>query len=763
MAAINGVLLCLAYCTGLFVVSLLIQHLGLEPLWGSFVGGLSLLAWSILAAVWLPRRWPTGPRSLLYLLAGLLSLLAAFNYCWQWPVPAANDISRLLSADPTAEQLVWGTVQDMPTKTRSDRGRFWLKVNQVRQIDAQGQPLGPPQAVVGKLYVTSAWERAKALYPGQALELSGRLYAPSPAKNPNSFDFKAYLASQNSFAGFAASRLSPQTRTSPPRWRLWQLRRRIATAQLNGLGTPAGPLVSAMALGRRAVNLPYEIQDTFMQAGLSHVLAASGFQVSLMLGVLMALLKHQPVGLKVGAGAAALLLFIGLAGADPSVMRAALMGAGVLVALALERQIKPLGCLLLAVTLLLIWQPLWIDSIGFRLSVMATLGLMVTATPLTERLNWLPGSIAALVAVPVAAYLWTIPLQLYYFNTLSFYSIGLNILTTPLVTLLSLGGMGSAAVAALLPPLGTMLSSLLYFPTHLLIAVVNWEVGLPGNSMATGQISLVQMLGLYGLLSLAWLQPWWRRRRWAAGIAACTLAFAPLIHQSSTVVQVTVLAAGSDSVLVAQQLRSTLLINSGEPKTAFYTVAPFLRQAGVNQLDWAVALPQNTPEAWGTLVQNTPVQTLLSLNGSRPSPTGIRTLLPLAAGTSQPSGPATIQRFGVDHPILRLILAEEQAWLMLPRLTLELQRFVAQGSAQLASDVLWWDGSPLADELLAQVQPKVAIASAPSLPATTRAQLTARGIQVFVTEQDGAVIWTPKQGFWAYLQRPQRRQSELGG
>ncbi|HEY9879804.1 MAG TPA: ComEC/Rec2 family competence protein [Leptolyngbyaceae cyanobacterium] len=760
--AAAGIFLCLAYCLGLFVVSLLIRHLGLNPLQGSLISGFGFLGCSILAAVVVPHRWRLGLGKPLWLLAGFLALLASMNYYWQWPSPAANDISHLLERGEQAgkEQVIWGEVQDVPSLARSGRGRFWFKPDQVRALDAQGNPFGKPEAVSGRVYVTADWERAESLYPGQQVQLRGRLYAPSLPKNPNGFDFQGYLADNNSFSGFAASRIKPQDKTAPPKWRLWQLRKRIAKAQEAGLGTPAGPLVSAMALGRRAVSVPYDVQDAFMRAGLSHVLAASGFQVSLMLGILMAALRGQSAIIKVLVGTLSLLLFVGLAGADPSVMRATLMGGGVLIGLALERKVKPLGCLLLAITLLLIWQPLWIDSIGFRLSVMATFGLMVMATPLTKRLEWLPGTLAALVAVPIAAYVWTIPLQLYYFNTLSFYSILLNIITTPLVTVLSLGGMASAAVAAVIPDLGAMLSSFLYFPTHLLIWLVNWEIQLPANSIATGHISLGQMLGLYALILLAWLQPWLKRRRWVAGVIACALAFGPLWYHANTTFQVTVLAAGSEPVLVAQDHHDTLLVNSGEPKTAFYTVVPFLRQAGVNHLNWAIALPENSSEAWETVLQRTPVETLFGLAQVSPSKARIGDFEPLTAGESVQMGEGTLQRLGVDNPILRLTLAGN-SWLMLPKLTLELQRFMAQGGSMLASEVLWWDGSKLADELLAAVKPKVAIASATQLNPKTEAQLHSQGVQVFVTERDGAVTWSQKDGFQAYLHSKHRHPADL--
>jgi competence protein ComEC len=85
------------------------------------------------------------------------------------------------------------------------------------------------------------------------------------------------------------------------------------------------------------------------------------------------------------------------------------MGCGALIGLVVQRKRKPLNSLLIAATLLLLFNPVWIWDIGFELSFLATLGLMVTVQPLIKRLDWLPPAIASLVAVPITASIWTLP------------------------------------------------------------------------------------------------------------------------------------------------------------------------------------------------------------------------------------------------------------------------------------------------------------------------------------------------------------------
>ncbi|PSN14190.1 competence protein [filamentous cyanobacterium CCP5] len=620
------------------------------------------------------------------------------------------------------------------------------------------EPIGEKVSVVGRLYVTIDKEKAAAVYPGQAIRLGGNLYAPGEPKNPNGFDFAAYLKSRGAFAGFSADWLKAEDEAAKPGWGLWQIRQRIAEAHEQGMGPTAGPLVSAMALGRQAVNLPYDLQDTFIAAGLAHTLAASGFHVSLVLGVVLGLLKSRSPWVKVVVGTIALTVYVGLTGAQPSVMRAAFMGGGALIGLASERQVKPLGCLLVAVTLLLAINPHWIDSIGFRLSVMATLGLMVSVQPITRWLDFLPPTLATMLAVPVAAYFWVLPMQLYYFNGFSTYSILINMVATPLVTVISLGGIATGLVAAIAPWLGAMLAWPIQLPARVLIALVQWQVDLPGSTLATGQISLGQMLGLYGLFLLGWLQPWGRRRRWLLAGVAIVLAMLPL-WIAGVGSQATVLAAGNEPVLVVRDQRQTLLVNSGEAKTAFYTVNPFLQQAGVNRLAWAVALPNSAPESWQTVTDQTPIQLMVGSNTL--IETGVRSFEALLPKQNQQLGPIGLENLGAENPILRFTLATNSTWLMLPALTLELQRHLAKVVVPLASEVLWWNGEPLAEELMAAVGPKVAIASAYDIDPDTEAQMVAQGIQVFCTERDGAILWNPKQGFRAYLHSRHNLQGEI--
>ncbi len=342
------------------------------------------------------------------------------------------------------------------------------------------------------------------------VELRGRISAVEKETSEQSAGFGEYLFRQGCFAKFTAFWIEYLPNQEPPRWALWRLRQRIVLAQGRWLEAPAGNLLSAMTLGRKAVDLPFEIRDSFIAAGLAHTLAASGFHVSLILALVLGCVKSLPGRTQAIAGALALVVYVGLTGLQASVIRAAIMGGGMLLGLATARKVNPLGGLMMAVVLMLLFNPQWIWDVGFQLSVMATLGLILTVPRLMKWLDWMPVTIATVLAVPVAAYLWTIPLQLLYFQVLPTYSVLLNGIATPLVTLISMGGFVSAIAAIPIPLVGSFIASMLYYPIHLLIWIVERFNQFPGSSVEfTGMRGwyVVVSYGVYAGICL-WL---WQR------------------------------------------------------------------------------------------------------------------------------------------------------------------------------------------------------------------------------------------------------------
>lgn len=490
----------MAYLLGLLLTGITEAHFfG----WASVLG-VGLLAAGAISGAVVPRFWRLGPTRRQWWIAGLVGLLAA-SYCIaRTPTPANNDVSLFASHQ---EWRVTGEVTQMPQTSRRGKGTFFLKAQSIRGAGNRSS-IEAPREISGKLYVTAPLGPSKELYPGELVELKGEIYGTNESSQAGESGFGDHLSRQGCFSGFRARWVEFLPNQTPPRWALWKLRARIVIAQDRWLGEPAGSLLSAMTLGRKAVDLPYEVRDSFVAAGLAHTLAASGFHVSLMLALVLRSLKYQPPKMQAIAGWTALAVYIGLTGLQPSVIRASLMGAGTLLGMATGRQIKPLGGLSMAATLILIWNPQWIWDVGFQLSVVATLGLILTVRRLMRLLEWMPTTIATLIAVPVAAYLWTIPLQLLYFQVLPTYSVLLNAIATPLVVMISIGGFISAIAAIILPVVGSAIAANLYYPIHLLIWLVDRFNQFPRSSVEITGVEGWHVVLCYGIYAAICLGLW---------------------------------------------------------------------------------------------------------------------------------------------------------------------------------------------------------------------------------------------------------------
>ncbi|WP_414514097.1 ComEC/Rec2 family competence protein [Nostoc sp. PCC 9305] len=784
MIQTSGVIICLGYIFGLLLTAV--------P-WG----GVGILVVGIVGAIVFRRRttlqqfaqkpenagsknkavpniWHSTAHPRIWLAAGLVGLLATLYFQWRMPQPGAKDISQFVPPGNSSNQeqlvIVRGEVVSNPRLTRSQRGQFWLETTQLDEVKNDKGSAGVPQGVTGKLYVTVPILQATGLYPSQQIAVTGILYKPKAASNPGGFDFQKFLKQEGTFAGLIGRQINVLDRER--KWGWWQIRERIVRSQVRWLGVPEGPLVSAMVLGSKAVDLPYDIRDLFVQAGLAHALAASGFQTSLILSVILQLTRRARKGTQFTLGFLGLIIFLSLTGFQPAVLRAVIMGFAALVGLLLKRKVKQFGSLLLAATLLLVFNPLWIWDLGFQLSFLATLGLVVTVPALVNRLAWLPPAIAALIAVPLAATIWTLPVQLFVFGVVPSYSLLLNVVSTPLISIISIGGIISALVGLVWTEAGSFLAGVLHYPTDWLIKLVEFFSKLPGNSVAVGSISTWQLLAIYILIILVWLVRWWQRRWWFANMIAIGLVFIPLWHSKNTLFRITVLESGTEPIVVVQDRGTVTVINSGDEGTGRFTILPFLQQQGVNQINWAIAtdFQGDQSNAWFELMQRLPINNFYEYSPQTDNSITTQAIQQelqkhqgiyqsLAVGQSVKAGSIVAQLINDQLPILQLQILG-QNWLLVGNVkSKEVQKLVKNGSLS-RPQVLWCAPESLKDLVIA-LQPQVAIASSANFDPKILFELNQSQTKLFFTGRDGAIQWTPNGQFEAFIESTENKSSVL--
>ncbi|MDJ1185724.1 ComEC/Rec2 family competence protein [Roseofilum casamattae] len=744
-----GLLLCLAYILGVAVA----------PIDGAKY---YIIAVGAIAAFVVPRYWRGGPKAGVYALAAVIAAIAGWYFHWRLPQPPPVNWSLWTGETATVQ----GVVLTEPRVTRSQQLQFTLQA-----IDIATPTLGQ-HPLTAKLYTTIPLLQGTGLHTGHSIDVTGRIYEPRPAAISGGFDFRTYLARKGIFAGLVGKTVKFERQEVS--WGWWQVRKRIVRSLVRGLDVPEGLVVASIVMGRRAVDLPFSIRDEFIQVGLAHVLAASGFHISLVLGLILALTERFSQATQLKWGIVGLVLYSSLTGFQPSILRAVFMGLAALIGKVLDRRVNVLRSLFLTATILLLFNPLWIQDLGFQLSFLSTLGLVVTVPVLMRQWDALPPAIASAFAVPASALIWTLPLQLYSFGLVSPYSIFVNIIAIPFILLATIGGLFSSILGLVWSSGGSWLATLLYYPTQGLIAIVHWFSQLPGNSVALGKISLLQLLLLYGLILGFWLmesgeKPGMENARspWIL-LTGVGMAFAIVIvpgwHVENQQSQITVLPTRSP-VAIVQSFGTTIAIGTPDLKTAEYTLIPFLQSEGINRLDASFSLDRKsqTTQGWLKVLDAVTVTKFYDAignnsNDSHQSPiqesltTGRGNYQSLTLDDEIAFGAVRIRALSVQPQILELKLGK-QRWSIVAEneKSDDLCEVPTLCQEDTMETVLVWTGTGLSEQDIAQIQPEVAIVLSADLDPDLKLQLESNNTQVFVTGIDGTIQWNSRKGFPARI------------
>jgi len=442
------------------------------------------------------------------------------------------------------------------------------------------------------------------LQQGWQVAAVGRLRQPRPAPHPLLSGAAERLARQEVSSQLQVDALRVLARPATP---LADLRRRLAERLIAGAGAERGGILAALVLGSAVTPLPLEVREAFRAAGLSHALAASGFHLSVLLGAVLPLTRRLPAALRLPLSGVAMGLFILLAGPQPSVLRAVLMSSMALLALEAGRHGRPLALLAASALLLLLLQPRWLADVGFQLSVVATAALLVSSGPLERGLrSWLPpwcaGWLAPATAVPLAACLWTLPLQLQHFGVVPGYALLANLLAAPLLTPLTLGAMLLALVGLVLPFLQTLLLPPLAWLAGLLLAISQTVAALPMAQWQLGRPAPLPLLVLTSgllLLLLPALAGRWRRA------APALLVLAAVVHLAALRAdQLLLVHQGSMDLLVARHRGRGAVVSVRADASSCHQARQLGAGLGISRFDWALLLDPlaaDQPRCWQEL------------------------------------------------------------------------------------------------------------------------------------------------------------------
>lgn len=314
-------------------------------------------------------------------------------------------------------------------------------------IDSCGRPVRENERVM--LYFAPS-DEAYGLTEGRMFIIRNRLGRIKADKNPEAFDYAAYLQTQgirySQYLGPGQwKRLNKAYYT--PGIRATKIRHTLTEVLRNtGLTPRQYALLSSLVLGNREILMP-DLKESFRTAGLSHILAISGLHTGVVFFLLYWLFYplrfirlprfHLILMLPV------LWLYAFVTGLSPSAVRATVMITIVLCGRLLNRRNFTTNALAMAAFILLVRQPLYLFDAGFQLSFLSVAAILILVPPI-KKIYWPENRILRyLYGIPVVTFAIQVaiaPVLLYYFHEFPVFSCMINIAIVPLLPLMLGGG-----------------------------------------------------------------------------------------------------------------------------------------------------------------------------------------------------------------------------------------------------------------------------------------------------------------------------------
>ncbi len=414
-----------------------------------------------------------------------------------------KDTDELLNLAPV-NSVISGQILSIPQDKGKDKISFFFKVNKieydgnVREFDNE------------KVLVTLNTNEKLKIY--DYYKIKGRLSVPFKAGNPSQFDYGNYLRNFNVYAVFyGAKGAEPvflnsdlSAREKVLQW-INDYREKIISIHSNYLTSPNLEILGGIVFGDDAVSPPENIKQSFINSGLLHILAASGMNVAFIFSFFFFFLSALKVNYKVNisAGIVMVIVYSLMTGLGASVVRATFMLVFVLIGKLIDRDAHSISLLAFVAFLMLLYNPMYINDVGFQLSFIVTFGLLIM-TPFLMRgknkfVNWVIGT----VSIPIIAQLWVMPIQIFYFNNISLYSVFANIMSVPILSVISFGGFVSSLIATITPSFVCRCFDFVLNPMlTLLVNISDFWGKLPNAAIQTTHPSVFQIILYYAVLLL---------------------------------------------------------------------------------------------------------------------------------------------------------------------------------------------------------------------------------------------------------------------
>lgn len=343
---------------------------------------------------------------------------------------------------------------------------------------------------------------------GDKISVSGSLQTPQNFKD---FDYVQYLKNKDirtimSFPKINSKQdlvLSLNSRFKIALYqKLFKVKQLFENAINHSLPEPYSSYVNGILLGSRQ-DIPQSIKDAFNKTGTSHILAISGYNITIiaeaLLMILVLAMRRRRAFL---VSVIVILLFTILTGASASVVRASIMGLLLLFANGYGRLYDARNGISLAAGLMVFFNPfVLVFDIGFQLSFLAVLGLIYAYPLLESKIKKVPEIwvLKENLLMTVAAQILVFPLVIYYFHQFSVVSLPANILVLPFMPLIMFFGFITGIGGMIFVPLGRAIGLFAWGLGAYQLEVIKWFSSLPFAAINIS-IHWITMFVFYGII-----------------------------------------------------------------------------------------------------------------------------------------------------------------------------------------------------------------------------------------------------------------------
>lgn len=345
---------------------------------------------------------------------------------------------------------------------------------------------------------------------GDVLKIQGNVKSSRNLPNQNSLEAER-IVGEFIFPETQKLAISPSL---TPKKALYLLRNNLERMVLRIFPEPEGSFASGLLLGVRST-LPESLNENLKKTSTTHLIALSGFNISIIVEALRMLLSRRSARLAFWAPLIAILFFVIMTGASPSIVRAGIMGGILVLARRVGRQSSAATAIIITAALMIVANPFILRfDLGFQLSFLAFIGIIYLSPPVARLFRTLPKSLGELLALTLAAQIMVYPFLIHYFGTFSIVSPIVNLIILPFIPLAMLLSFVPVVFGFFWLQLGQVISWAGLLLLKSLIEVINFFGQLQFASLSNLKLESFHALFVYVIIfEIIFLNNYLKRRR----------------------------------------------------------------------------------------------------------------------------------------------------------------------------------------------------------------------------------------------------------